>query len=159
MFLTIEPHQYNPQFVMFSEKTKNNVLSGGDFYRIYYSDEECILNGVHIRLALRNITIEKYFNKIKCCFSRKENVDLVETIKTIEKNILSLTPNLARKRPVYRIEEQLNNDYIKLFTDIVPSFGPAEETILMLKISGIWANVNECGLTFRFFFTRPSGSA
>ena len=71
MFLTIEPHQYNPQFVMFSEKTKNNVLSGGDFYRIYYSDEECILNGVHIRLALRNITIEKYFNKIKCCFSRR----------------------------------------------------------------------------------------
>jgi len=144
---------------MFSEKTKNNVLSGGDFYRLYYSDEESTFNGVYIGLTFKRVVIEKYFNKIKCCFSKEDNAQIVGRIKAIEKDILRKTPGGSRKRPVYRIEEQLNSNYIKLFTDTHPSYGSATEATLMLKISGIWSNANECGLTFRFFFTRPLGNA
>ena len=38
MFLAIAPSQFNIHHIMLSEKTKNNVMEGGDFYRLYYSD-------------------------------------------------------------------------------------------------------------------------
>ena len=33
MLLVLTPEQYHNEYIMFSEKTKNNILSGGDFYR------------------------------------------------------------------------------------------------------------------------------
>jgi hypothetical protein len=152
MFLAITPKQYDPHFIMLSEKTKNNVLNGGDFYRLYYSDEEATYNGLYVAFALQNTTVEKYFNKIKCCFSQKENRQVIEAIKGIEKSILAQAPDAENKHSVHRMEEQLNNDYIKLFTEVHPNYGSAARLELLLKVSGIWSNANEYGITFRFFF-------
>ena len=46
MFLLI--NNYDNENLILSEKQKNNILPGSDFYRLYYSDENLTLNGIFI---------------------------------------------------------------------------------------------------------------
>jgi len=41
MLCALHIDEFNRQNIILSDKTKNNVLQKGDFYRIYYSDEDC----------------------------------------------------------------------------------------------------------------------
>ena len=67
MYLSIHPNQFNIHYVMLSEKTKNNVMDNGDFFRLYYSDNLKIFplkyrayilaNGNPKRVFLSNIVV------------------------------------------------------------------------------------------------------
>ena len=80
MLLVLTPEQYHNEYIMFSEKTKNNILSGGDFYRLYYSDPCFTSNGLFIVFTLKNVKIEKYFNKIKCSFDKVSNRKIISFV-------------------------------------------------------------------------------
>jgi len=153
MHLTINTKQFDEHNVMISDKTKNNIMSNSDFYRIYFSNDFFTLNGISITFTLYNLTVEKYFNKIKCNFedninNRKE----VESIKNIERNILNKYNELNETK-IYRIDEQLSNNFLKLFDENKLKVGNHVSIQFQLKISGIWSQsqTNEYGLTFRFF--------
>jgi len=150
MYLAITPSQFNPHYVMLSDKTKNNVMENGDFFRLYYSDSLCNSNGLYIYFTLKDVNIEKYFNKIKCSFSEKDNAQVIGQLKDIEKRI-SYMLQFINKTCIYRIEEQLTNKYIKIYTDKSVNFGRNNHINLILKISGIWNNYTSCGITFRFY--------
>ena len=134
---------------MLSEKTKNNVMEGGDFFRLYYSDTDSNSNGLFICFRFKDVYIEKYFNKIKCSFEENMNRDIIQQLKQIERNIIKYAGH--QRDAVFRIEEQLNHRFIKIFTDNNIEFGKNKEINIVLKISGIWNNYNSCGLTFRFY--------
>ena len=153
MLLSLTPSQFDIKNIIVSEKTKNTILTSGDFYRLYYSDESMSLNGIYIIFKLKNFIIEPYFNKIKCSFDHKHNGKVIEQLKLIESQILNSFDNKNKK--VYRIEEQLSNHFIKIFSDKCVTKQNIVEMDILLKISGIWYNKNEYGLTFRFFFTHP----
>ena len=135
---------------MLSEKTKNNVMEGGDFYRLYYSDTFCSSNGLFINFSFKNVCIEKYFNKKKCIFAESSNKNIIHQLKQIEKQILKRAYN-EQKKTIFRIEEQLNQCFIKIFTDNSIEYGKKKNIDIILKISGIWNNLDSCGLTFRFY--------
>ena len=91
MYLTVDTNYFNKDYMILSDKIKNNILNNSDFYRLYYSTPDITFNGIFIDFDLSNITIEKYFDKIKCCFEKnKENIDCVNKILNIEKNIKKL---------------------------------------------------------------------
>ena len=150
MFLAIKPSQFNINYIMLSEKTKNNIMEGGDFFRLYYSDTICNSNGLFIYFSFKNVIIDKYFNKIKCIFEENINKDVIQQLKQTEKQIINYS-QIKRRDPVFRIEEQLNNNFIKIFTDNNIEYGKNKNINIVLKISGIWNNYNSCGLTFRFY--------
>ena len=150
MYLAISPEQFNIHHIMLSEKTKNNVMEGGDFFRLYYSESICNSNGLFIYFNFKNIMIEKYFNKIKCTFNESENINIIRQLKNIERKILEFT-RFKEKQCEFRIEEQLNNKYIKIFTEKYMTYGKNKNINIVLKISGIWNNYTSCGLTFRFY--------
>ena len=153
MYISLDMNQYDQKNIMLSEKTKNNIMSQGDFYRLYFSTSELILNGLHITFELKNITIEKYFNKIKCLFEDNLfNNNIVSNIKKIESSILKKYTHI-NKLSVHRVEEQLRHKYIKIFDENYISVGNYTSIKFVLKISGIWSSNNEYGLTFRFFLT------
>ena len=54
--------------------------------------------------------------------------------------------NLKKKIPQYKIYEQLKNGNFKIITDI----NKMSNNLFMLKISGIWENDTEYGLTYKF---------
>ena len=149
MFLAIRPSQFNMHHIMLSEKTKNNVMEGGDFFRLYYSDHDSNSNGLFIFFQFKDVCIEKYFNKIKCIFEENINREIIQQLKQIEKKIIKYACN--HRDAVFRIEEQLNHNFIKIFTDNNIEYGKNRTLNIVLKISGIWNNYNSCGLTFRFY--------
>ena len=150
MLLTINSEQYCTENILFSEKTKNNILTNGDFFRIYYSDQLFTTNGIFLLVNFKNIKIEKYFNKIKCIFDRNTNKKLIGLIKNIENSILRNCP-IKYKVPRYRIEEQLLQGFIKIFGEYSKLQFQYENMPILLKISGVWSDDTNYGITFRFF--------
>ena len=156
MFLIIQPKDFNKNFLMLSEKTKNNIMNDGYFYRLYYSDEYGTSKGLFLGFELQQVSIEKYFNKLKCGFNANDNSNIIGFIKAIEKSILDIIPEKQGKYPAYRIEEQLQNGFIKIFYNTNQNTPIKYTSVkLLLKISGIWTSAKEYGVTFRFFFIRP----
>ena len=154
MFLTLATEQFKTNNILFSEKVDNKVINNSDFYRIIYSDDICVMSGLHIHFDLVNINIERYFNKIKCCILDNNNTAIIQILKDIESHILDKF-NITKKmkKPVYNIAQQLKNNFIKIYTNKYISYGEKSNLSLLLKISGIWESVDEYGITFRFFIS------
>ena len=155
MFLIIQPKDFNKHYLMLSEKTKNNIMSDGWFYRLYYSDEEGTSKGLFLGFELKHVTVDKYFNKLKCTFDHQQNANIIGFIKAVEKSILDIMPEKRHKKPTYRIEEQLQNNFIKIFYNNQQTMPRNYDSVkLLFKISGILTGTKEYGVTFRFFFIR-----
>ena len=90
-------------------------------------------------------------NIIHCEIKDYLNID--EFIKSIEKMILNKFKNIQNRSISCRIQEQLQNGFIKLYGDDTIRYGPQTKINFLLKISGIWVSnqTNDFGLTFRFF--------
>lgn len=153
MYLALNFNNFEKNNIMFSSKMKNNILSGGFFHKIFYSDEFFTSNGIIFKFTLKNIYIENYFNKIKCSFDKIGNETVVENIKLIEKLLLLSFKLNKNINPVFRIEEQLKNNCLKIFSDRNVRCGNYNNINLILKISGVWINGRDFGITFRFFIT------
>ena len=154
MYLSIYHKNFTPHNIIISTKTKNNVMVGSDFHRLIFSDECFSTNGIFINFSLSNIAIEKYFNKIKCNFEMSsQNNIIISSIKSIEKMILNKFKNIQNRTLSCRIQEQLQNGFIKLYGDDNIRYGKHDKVNFLLKVSGIWVSnqTNEFGLTFRFF--------
>jgi hypothetical protein len=154
MYLSVYHKDFNAYNIIIGEKTKNNVMNGSDFHRIIFSDENTATTGLYIHFTLKHINIEKYFNKIKCHIEHSyENNAVISNIKLIEKAILEKFHLHSNKNIACRINEQLQNGYIKLYGDDTIEYGKHKEVNFFLKISGLWVSnqENELGLTFRFF--------
>ena len=115
MQLVIQQTEYRNSAITFTEKIKNNILDSGYFYRLYYSDEYFTTNGLFVAFTLRNATIEKYFNKIKCSFKAAENKAAISFIRDVERDILKPFTKCGNKRCSLRIDEQLKHNFIKVF--------------------------------------------
>jgi len=154
MLLSIRPKDFNPHHIIINERTKNNIMPESDFYRLIFSDEYIATNGLFINFSLKNINVEKYFNKIKCNFNDSTlNGTTISSIKSIEKMILNKFLNIKNNTMTCRIYEQLQNRYIKLYPNERTNLGTYTQINFLLKISGIWVcnDTKEYGLTFRFF--------
>ena len=81
MFLTLTPEQFKINHILFSEKVENKVINNSDFFRIIYSDDICVMSGVNISFSLSNVTIERYFNKVKCTILDSTNANIIESLK------------------------------------------------------------------------------
>ena len=150
MLLTISKNQYNKKNILYSDKTKNNILSNGFFYRIYFSNNHFTTNGLYILLNFKNIKIDKYFDKIKCIIDRTINKNITDFISNVEYDLLMQSP-IKYKTPKFRIDEQLKQNFIKIFGSHNILQKDYENLNILLKISGIWVDETHYGVTFRFF--------
>lgn len=153
MHIVIQPTNFNINNVFLSEKAKNNILNGGDFYRILYSTPYITLNGIFLSLKINISGYEEYFNKIKCFVNPNDNKQTIRFIQKFERDLLTNTPEVEQLTPDYKIMDQLKMNFIKIIND-GNSYNMTKlptEINIILKVSGIWTNGNNYGLTFRFF--------
>ena len=155
LFLSSDVSSININNILCYEKIKNNIMSNSYFHKLIYSDEYCSFNGIFFNFSLKDIYVEKYFNKIKCVISKNNhNINIIKKISELEHKILQkFNENYTDKSIIYRINEQLNNMNIKLQNSTLKKFSNHREVNFIIKISGIWSSIekNECGLTFKFF--------
>lgn len=146
MNIAIPIRDFNINNVFFQDAIKNTIMDNSNFIRIIYSNSLFMLNGVYIKFNLNVLFTEKTFNKIKCVFDKQCNINQIQAISRIEKELLSKIN--TNKKPIYRISEQITNGFIKIFIDNNKLFNNNNEFIL--KISGIWENENDYGITYKF---------
>jgi hypothetical protein len=145
MYVVLDINDFNINNIFYQEKVKNTVMDNSNFLRMIYSNEFFILNGIFIKFDLHLETIEKSFNKYKCLFDNKTHHDIILQFSAIEKNLMEKY-GTTTKTPIYRISEQLNNGFLKIFNEA--EFKEKNEFIL--KIYGIWETECEYGLTYKF---------
>lgn len=139
-------NQYDENNIYFSDPIKNNVIIDGTFTRIIYSTPIFILNGISLLIPLNDIYIEKYYNKYKCSFNVNTHLELIESIKSIEENILKIV-NIKNKIPQFKVSSQLKNGNIKFFLENIDKI---TNNLFILKISGIWETATQYGVTYKF---------
>ena len=140
---TIE--QFNSDFVYFCEPIKNNIMNDGNFIRIIYSTSLFVLNGIYIIININHNNVDKYYNKFRCSFDVTQYKDTINSLQSIEENILKKA-NIFGKIPQYKIYDQLKNGNIKVFSESSDKINGT----FMLKIAGVWETETEYGLTYKF---------
>jgi hypothetical protein len=125
-----------------SEKIKNTIIDNSEFIKIFYSDKNSIQKGLTIICPFKldnNIS-----NKNKYFINTQSNKNIVEKIIFLEKEILEKFNFLGK--PKFQIEEQITNNSIILYS----VNRNKSNSIYILKISGLWIDKNNYGLTFKF---------
>ena len=168
MNIAIPTVQFNIHNIFFQEAIKNTIMPDSNFFRIIYSDALMMLNGICLEFTLPIMYIDKSFNKFKCNFDKQLNHTLIQTICKAEYDILTkCSEKNINKIPIYRISEQLRNGVIKVMnlspttnSTTINSTTINSTTInsttnnvnkkFIIKISGIWSNDFEYGLTYKF---------
>jgi hypothetical protein len=145
MYVVLDIADFNHNTIFYQDKVKNTVMDNSNFLRVNYSNELFILNGIFIKFNLKIHTIEKSFNKYKCLFDIKHHGELITQFSAIEKHMLDKY-NSGRQTPIYRISEQLNNGFLKIFNEAECK----ETNEFILKIYGIWETECDYGLTYKF---------
>jgi hypothetical protein len=145
MYVVLDIADFNVNHIFYQDKVKNTVMDNSNFLRMNYSNNLFILNGIFIKFTLKVHTIEKSFNKYKCLFDIKTHSDLIAQFSGIEKYMLDKY-SAGRQTPIYRIAEQLNNGFLKIFNEAECK----ESNEFILKIYGIWETECDYGLTYKF---------
>jgi hypothetical protein len=150
MNIAVPINEFKINNIFFLDAIKNTIMDNSRFSRIIYSNEFFTGNGIYIEFNMPLLNIDKSFNKYKCIFDSKTNYNLIETITKIENQIISKY-NFTNKIPMFRISEQLKNNYIKV--TIINNINVdtyLQNIKFIIKISGIWSNELEYGLTYKF---------
>ncbi len=141
--LTID--EYNIKNVYFTDSLENTVMDDGIFSKILYSNSEITLNGIYLLCNFNNTTVEKIsHNKFKVSWNKEKNIKLIEKIKLIENNLLK---KYGYENMSLQLSNLVENANFRIFTD---NEKLNSNTDFLLRISGIWENKNQCGITYKF---------
>ena len=145
MNVALNKEDFNINYIFYQNPITNTVMENANFIRIIYSNELITINGIFIKINMKINNVEAFYNKYKCIFNATDNTETTNTIKEIERQIIDNYP--CNKIPVYKIRDQLNSMYIKIFTETNVRKIPNE---FILKISGLWETSTEYGITYKF---------
>ena len=144
MILIKKIEQYEDYYIHLCDPIKNNIIPDGNFFRIIYSTHDVTLNGIYLEIELKNVICEKHYNKYKYSFNVNAHSDIIAKIKNIEESLLKKIK--FNKNPCFKIYEQFVNGNIKLFAESQSH----KNLRFVLKMSGIWENEHNYGLTYKF---------
>ena len=142
MNLVLDETNYDVNSIYFYESVKNTVMDNSSFIRIVYSNEDCILNGIYIKIDIdRNIYSRKPIRP------NNKNDQIMMFVEKVECNILQQYS--STKTHTLKIQEQLQYLINKVYTTNV------NDVSYILKISGIWETSTSIGLTFKYIYLNP----
>lgn len=169
MNFILDKDSFYVENLYFSE-IKHNIIIDGKFTKLFYSTPFFLLNNIFIDLKivtkdLREInslyhnkyygSYSAYYNSISnnsgkyiMYFDMTENKETLEKMIEIEKNILDYY-SLYRginKIPEYIFKNQIMNKNLKFYKNM---YSDENSTNFYLKISGIWENNSQIGITYK----------
>lgn len=140
-------------------ETKDNIIMDGNFTKLIYSDPYIIMNGIYIYCPIELTKI----NKNIAYYEVQPNIEIISKILEIENKILqyykkiySLKEDEEREKKELReisINKQLFTGTLKLnsFSPIINGYTEFNNKgHLILKLSGVWENNNNIGITYKF---------
>ena len=143
---------------LFLLEPKRNIIMDGKFTKIVYSDELIVMNGIYLITPFDEFYVENNLNKcvLKLNIHNAINTNIITELIKIESNIIQYYKHLfeCSKKPFALLKEQILNGNIKLYnntTSINTNNNTNEKRCkIIIKISGIWENDEQVGLTYKF---------
>ena len=164
MNVVINPNEYKPTQVYFTEKKANTHIPNSTFNRITYSTADFTMNGVYIQFELFVRQIEQNFNSNIYNFGFDPNHDhnrsMLSIFQCIETGLLDKWTRLEhsstssssspQRKKSLDIIQQLRNGIISVWKNDFHYHDKVQFQHFIIKISGVWENEGECGLTYKF---------
>lgn len=162
MNLLLNIHQFNLSNIYFLDK-KTNMIMDGVFTKIRFSTNCVSMNGLYIELPMKNIMTNKVYSKNIIQLDTINNKDLFQKLIDIEKQLLQyyiqyfsqsqngfqsndLCNPIQNKTIVYTLKNNILSGAIKYYNIYDSHYKPG---LFYIKISGIWENKLEIGITFK----------
>jgi hypothetical protein len=150
MNVVLREDQYNIANIYYSEAIQNIIMENSSFIKLIYSNHNIMTTGLFLLVALKNTTKELYFKKIKITYDINANLTLLNRLYEIETEILEkYNSNKKQKKIIY---DTLSGGSIKIFPNSDEDIVKVNNSFI-LKISGIWENETEYGLTYKLLCT------
>ena len=151
MNVVIKENQFNISNVYYTEPIQNIVMDNSKFIKLIYSTENAMISGLCLLLQLKVSNKELYFKKLKFIYDINTNKEILNKIYDIESIILNKIGNQKKQRKI--LYETLSSGIIKLFPNNEnESNNNNSNNSFILKISGIWENDTEYGLTYKILY-------
>jgi hypothetical protein len=105
-----------------------------------------MLSGIYLSLPIKYTKIEDHYKKMKITYDIKSNKELLQGIYDIESTVLNKYSNnyKTQKKVIY---DTLKTGTIKFFP--TETNNSLNNKNFILKISGIWENETEYGVTYK----------
>jgi len=136
---------------LFLLEPKRNIIMDGKFTKIVYSDELIVMNGIYLITPFDDFYVENNLNKcvLKLNIHNAINTNIITELIKIESNIIQYYKHLfeCSKKPFALLKEQILNGNIKLYSN---NSNNEKKCKIIIKISGIWENEDQVGLTYKF---------
>ena len=145
MNIVLTTEQFNKDKIYFTEPIENTVMEDSKFIKILYSNELITLNGIFVDVKFKIFHKENYFKKIKYTFDTSSNKEILQKIYNIESNILNYYNFTTHKKTI--IKDSLSSGMMKIFPNSENT--NYNSNIFILKISGLWENATEYGVTYK----------
>ena len=152
MNVVLDISKFQLNNIIFLE-SKRNMIMDGTFAKIIYSNNNFSLNSIYFNLFLEIQTIEKQMNKFFMKYNANTVINnaIIQELSKIEYRIIEYYKqiNLINKRTNCILSKQLLTGNLKLYKDYNLSKMNKNYPQYIIKISGIWENNNEIGITYK----------
>jgi hypothetical protein len=145
MNVILSSNQVNNSNIYYDEPIQNIIMDNSKFIKITYSTEDIMLSGIYLSLPIKYSKCEDFYKKTRVIYDTQVNSQLLRNIYEIETMILNKYNNHSKIHKRI-IQETLNTGVIKYFSLYNK---PPSNKAFILKISGIWENDTEYGLTYK----------
>lgn len=160
MNIVLLTNKIEPDNIHFLD-VKKNIIIDGSFTKIIYCDPFFTMNGVYLYFPIVFHSYDK-INKNFIVYNINNNLELIKQVNDLENKILAYYKNEmnCNKKCSFCLMNQLITGKIKLYKEnnfTSSSYNNNNNNIysisntkVVLKISGIWENDCELGITFKF---------
>ena len=120
-------NEFSTNDIILCEPIKNTIMDNSNFIRILISNKDIIINGIYLyfKIKARNYydktptynSFDKHkYKKMLFLIANNDNSEIIEKLKTIEKEIL-LKINNVHKKKVVKLGNNLDEGIIKVFKE------------------------------------------
>lgn len=148
MNLILQTKDFDLTNIFFSDK-KTNMIMDGVFTKIIFSSKSIIMHGLYFDFPIKNALINKLQNKNILQLNIVNNREFLKKFIDIEEKILNYYNHYynCKKNIIYNLKNQINLGSLKYYSS--PNNNIYSNHSLYIKISGIWENNYEIGITFK----------
>ena len=152
MNVILDVYVFQLNNIIFLE-SKRNMIMDGTFAKIIYSNQYFSLNSIYFDFTIEILSIEKQMNKFIMKYNPNSyaNNTLIQELSKIEYRIIEYYKqiNQINKRTNCILNKQLLTGNLKIYKDYNLSKINKNPPQYIIKISGIWENNNEIGITYK----------
>lgn len=155
MNIALNINQLSSNNISILDSKNNIVMDGGKFTKINFIDPYFTMNGIFIVFPISNFVIETQNNKknMKFQWYSTQNQNAAKDLMMLENRLLDFYNFNKQKNFKKRLllKQQIETGYMKIYKENHTHYNTA--SVYVLKISGIWEDRDEIGITYKLFET------